>query len=1669
MESLVPTEIARLVYGYLIEVNCESAARLFLETSLHLKECLMVTKKGRRFNTQVSGHNLVDILDKLCEVTSIVKTHIDKNISDSTADTDLLAQLRAVLIPEEKKKVRYKITEPLKNVEVLPENQDSGTNLYHTDVSPLQETNENILDGLCQLAYTSQPNTLHKCNNELDRTGESTICEDTNSKGQQVSDSNTDVLTSGSNIKEKCDNKVNTSAKNDSFLGTVQQLDTESNPRNSQTIQFGIENQLCNSETTEKKEIEIQNNVTTELPVNSLNPATISDSTFNISSLNLASSTTSFSSTSLPMAVTHVCNQTQPTLTNIRLQLNNSPKIHVSLVNQHQTAQENDYLKNSQHPLTATYSLYQPFVGSPTAIYIKPPLKNPIIKNIFTGDNRPVEKPSEKFVVIKQATATSVANPNREGSCLKNENELSSETNPKKNDKHMNDAPVIKRSGVRTRGGYVKRGGKYQRRVKAHLPHKIAVQSDKTDLSTGNEQNSVESPKSCNTEVPNVNADTTVIQSSVIDRNLSENAQVTTTQPNQADQLRKITECGTIEKSEQTTKNLRKRISLSVPRRGSHIRALDFKTPTKNNIYTRRAITSPKQIHASRSSSFKKSLRNLRGALFKSPIQKNENKAWDADLRKYTAECIDIPTSVGLQRKKNIQTSNGNVTDKTRCSSTKSPKNAPLSDGSSSEIKSEVALLKKVETNDDLADKIQKEVLSVIGEEDINLLGENTTMIIDSDLDKIIREDKATPTTNNKQSTSNEMENYIEKEQSPNNSLQVREKVADKQNSQTITGTSNIFEAEDRSNFLEMSSSPLVTPVSKVLLEHRQTLENGLLTPGTLLTPNNLCITTTPLKETISAKQETPLMKLVSPNISLTCQDSLEASLIKECKRIESENLRESIEGTQKDDVFKRKSETDTPEKSVTKLNYENNFINIVSNNSEDSPSSPLINQEVEIGNEMNNKKSDLNIANSFIGQTSPNTEVQNISSHSSPNLVDISAELNNSVEEDNTSEKISEDNAVMNSGNHSNVQFFAFRNKVNLTKKIDSAVDKLCKNHRKEMNNTLLAPLEEKNSHSEESPKRMPQKTIKSKSEQLKVKSRKSTKTEIDCTKLIAQCLQSAKENLYGSKNKLSPLTTSTPNTSKTECKNNSSKINRQCNSSPNKKCKNNRSRKISCLSKRIKNINALLFTDSTSSTSQDSDISLVLNEKSELKKIDNHDQTRSSAKKHSNDQNSLVFPDKPRTDSEENSEDNSGIDREKEERSFVENTSKLEELSLQKQISAKKHSNDQNSLVVPDKPRTDSEENSEDNSCINKEKEERSFLENTSKLEQLLLQKQIHSKEREGNKVMSPNLEKRSDLSTKLSNYIYTFTLTVDGANVTKQLKVSPFYNIFEMESTSETPNKFIKRSGKEIHSQLDSKDRSRKRKLENDKEITEMPVEGSSKSSFSDEKKINSNKKYKRESDFTYKDSFHNRSERRRNYRYDEPRHKRSSRIGVNSYVRDNYLQRYRHEYTPPRFRRYPSSSRRWTARRKSTRVELSPKVETPKWNSYRPKESLSSESTHRYPKERADAKKHEEIKKCHDFGSRVQFKNENGKSRSNGTTYSKKSVKDRKEQRISFDKEDGELSESSLSAYSLTPALLKAARETQRIAENMPPVNEDTRAKLKKVNLDHFLSILHGTEK
>ncbi|XP_048504934.1 serine-rich adhesin for platelets-like isoform X2 [Athalia rosae] len=99
MEALLPSEIARLVFGYLEDQKCAEAARSFLEASPHLQECRTAVLSGRRFNTRVNGYTLIDIFDKFFAAHALVQERLGKvaDCEQVRQCGDLLEQLRFLI------------------------------------------------------------------------------------------------------------------------------------------------------------------------------------------------------------------------------------------------------------------------------------------------------------------------------------------------------------------------------------------------------------------------------------------------------------------------------------------------------------------------------------------------------------------------------------------------------------------------------------------------------------------------------------------------------------------------------------------------------------------------------------------------------------------------------------------------------------------------------------------------------------------------------------------------------------------------------------------------------------------------------------------------------------------------------------------------------------------------------------------------------------------------------------------------------------------------------------------------------------------------------------------------------------------------------------------------------------------------------------------------------------------------------------------------------------------------------------------------------------------------------------------------------------------------------------------------------------------------------------
>lgn len=99
MEALLPSEIARLVFGYLEDQKCDEAAKSFLAMSPHLQECRAMVTIGRRFSTRVNGLRLVDIFEKFSAANAIVQERLSKvaDCEQLKHCGDLLEQLRFLL------------------------------------------------------------------------------------------------------------------------------------------------------------------------------------------------------------------------------------------------------------------------------------------------------------------------------------------------------------------------------------------------------------------------------------------------------------------------------------------------------------------------------------------------------------------------------------------------------------------------------------------------------------------------------------------------------------------------------------------------------------------------------------------------------------------------------------------------------------------------------------------------------------------------------------------------------------------------------------------------------------------------------------------------------------------------------------------------------------------------------------------------------------------------------------------------------------------------------------------------------------------------------------------------------------------------------------------------------------------------------------------------------------------------------------------------------------------------------------------------------------------------------------------------------------------------------------------------------------------------------------
>ncbi|CAN7983879.1 unnamed protein product [Ixodes pacificus] len=101
MECLMPSEVARLVLGYLKSTGCQTTWESFLRESPDLKEYAECARRGREYPTNIGGKNLLQLLDTgyqmaqsqgACDSPGDLLTNIDKMV---TQVKDMLSQLNS--------------------------------------------------------------------------------------------------------------------------------------------------------------------------------------------------------------------------------------------------------------------------------------------------------------------------------------------------------------------------------------------------------------------------------------------------------------------------------------------------------------------------------------------------------------------------------------------------------------------------------------------------------------------------------------------------------------------------------------------------------------------------------------------------------------------------------------------------------------------------------------------------------------------------------------------------------------------------------------------------------------------------------------------------------------------------------------------------------------------------------------------------------------------------------------------------------------------------------------------------------------------------------------------------------------------------------------------------------------------------------------------------------------------------------------------------------------------------------------------------------------------------------------------------------------------------------------------------------------------------------------
>ncbi|KAF7994564.1 hypothetical protein HCN44_004036 [Aphidius gifuensis] len=105
MEPILPSELARLVLGYLEQENCQEAAKVFFDTSPDLSEYRKLAKLGKPFGKKIYGLTLNNIVENLVSASMLLQEKLSQ-ISDSGSSdhinilkqsNNLMEQLKFIL------------------------------------------------------------------------------------------------------------------------------------------------------------------------------------------------------------------------------------------------------------------------------------------------------------------------------------------------------------------------------------------------------------------------------------------------------------------------------------------------------------------------------------------------------------------------------------------------------------------------------------------------------------------------------------------------------------------------------------------------------------------------------------------------------------------------------------------------------------------------------------------------------------------------------------------------------------------------------------------------------------------------------------------------------------------------------------------------------------------------------------------------------------------------------------------------------------------------------------------------------------------------------------------------------------------------------------------------------------------------------------------------------------------------------------------------------------------------------------------------------------------------------------------------------------------------------------------------------------------------------------